>query len=89
MTVYITAVQPSSAQRHEHITRVWWLDSGNSTSKQMSTAQAVEWIRDGNRLFVAGVDAAAEVRVVDTTPPYLRTVADGKWSDNLLALPRF
>ena len=30
-----------------------------------------------------------KVGVVDATPPYLRTHADGVWTDNLLALPRY
>jgi hypothetical protein len=29
------------------------------------------------------------VLVVDSSPPYLRTYADGKWTDNLLALPKY
>ena len=29
------------------------------------------------------------VGVVDANPPYIRTHADGVWTDNLLALPRF
>ena len=89
MAVYVTAITPAGASQHEHIAGVWWLDSENSTSNQMSTAQAIEWIRDGNKLWVAGTTGAAEVQIVNAQPPYLRTVADNSYTDNLLSLPRF
>jgi hypothetical protein len=89
VTVYVTAISPASIKQHEHIAAIRWLDSGNSTSKTMTTAKAVEWLRSGNRLSVAGDTGPVEVRVVDGTPPYLRTVANGKYSDNLLALPTY
>jgi hypothetical protein len=55
----------------------------------MTTTQAVDWLNRGNKLYVAGETGAVEVRVVTATPPYLRTVADNSYTDNLLALPRF
>ena len=89
VTVYVTAINPASASQHQHIGGVRWLDSGNSTSKTMTTAQAVDWIRTGNKLVVAGDTGAVEVQVVEATPPYLRTVANATYTDNLLALPRY
>jgi hypothetical protein len=89
MTVYITAVSPGTADDHGAIAKVKWLNSADSTSSNMTTQQAVEWIRGGNELSVAGPGGAVEVRVVNATPPHLRTVANGKWADNLLSLPRF
>jgi len=48
----------------------------------------VEFINKGNSVYVqAGPDV--RVGVVDATPPYLRTYADGNWNNNLLSLPRF
>lgn len=89
MTVYITAISPGTAKQHEHIARVRWVDSKDSTSKVMSVAQAVGWLLNGNKLTVASDTGPVEVRAVDATPPYIRTVADEKYTDNLLALPRF
>jgi hypothetical protein len=89
MTVYATAVRPASAGSHQAITHIRWLDSRNSTSNTMSKSQAVEWVNDGHKLWVAGKDGPIEVRVVSATPPYLRTVRDNSYTDNLLALPRF
>jgi hypothetical protein len=89
MTVYVTAVTSSSARQHEHISGIRWLDTGNSTSKTMSTDECIAWLRKGNHMLVAGDTGPADVRVVEATPPYLRTVADGNYTDNLLALPRY
>jgi hypothetical protein len=89
MTVYVTAITPTSAQQHAHITGIRWLDAGNSTSKTMTTSLGVDWLNRGNKLWVAGETGAVEVKVVNANPPYLRTVADNSYTDNLLALPRF
>jgi hypothetical protein len=45
MTVYVTAISPSSVQRHEHIAGIRWLDSSNSTSNTMTASQAIEWLQ--------------------------------------------
>ena len=57
----------------------------------MSVDQAVSWIEKGNQVMVAGPDGPAVVQGVRVAgqPPYVRTVADGIWADNLLQLPRF
>jgi hypothetical protein len=90
MTVYVTAISPSSARQHEHITGIRWLDTSNSTSKAMTSAACIDWLRkSGNKMVVAGDKGPADVRVVEGSPPYLRTVADGNYTDNLLALPRY
>jgi hypothetical protein len=50
----------------------------------------VDWIKakDGDARAADGVDAV-KVGVVNADPPYIRTHADGKWTDNLLALPTY
>lgn len=91
MTVYVTAISPGSARQHEHITGIRWLNSDDSTSNTMSVSAAVGWLKEsaGNRMYVAGETGAAEVKVVNANPPYLRTVADNSYTDNLLYLPRY
>ena len=89
MTVYVTAISPPTAEAHELVTGLRWLDSNNSTSTTMTVAQAVRWIRRGGTLLVAGERGPVKLAVVDTTPPHVRTVADGGYGDNLLALPRY
>jgi hypothetical protein len=89
MTVYVTAITPRNAAEHHHITGIRWLNSGDSTSKTMSKQQAVDWVRKGNQLFVAGDTGAVAVIVVEAEPPYLRTAADGSYTNNLLGLPTY
>lgn len=89
MTVFFTAVSPQDADDHEAIEALWWLDTSNGTSASFSKATAVAWLNKGNQAWVADKDGKVEVRVVDGDPPYVRTYADGRHTDNLLALPRF
>lgn len=87
--VYVTAVHIEGAARHEHITSVKWRNPTSGATGQSSREQMVEWIGAGNQAYVSDGVRTVEVRVVDARPPYIRTWADGVWSDNLLALPRY
>ena len=86
--VYITAVHMSGGTRHEHISAVKWRNPGDGDTGESTKAAMVEWIEKGG---VAKVQSTPDVTVlvVHATPKYLRTYANGKWTDNLLALPRF
>ncbi|MDB5289448.1 MAG: hypothetical protein JWL69_689 [Phycisphaerales bacterium] len=68
---------------HEGITHV------GGPGWRLTRQQAIDAINNGSTTFytlVAG--RRAEVAVVQGThAPYLRTHADGTWTDNLLALP--
>lgn len=88
MTTYITGIRmsPPSANDHEHIAEVRWQQPGNSG--ESSRAEMVSFIDKGNEVYVHG-SPDAQVGVVDGNPRYLRTYADGLWSNNLLSLPRF
>lgn len=55
----------------------------------MTKQQAVEWVNEGHKLYVAGDEGPVSVHVVKADPPYLRTAADGSWTNNLVSLPRF
>jgi hypothetical protein len=70
---------------HEHITGIGLSDGARWTKQQAIGFLATS----GNSLYVVGTGISAEVGVVKDGPgaPYLRTHADGKWTDNLLALP--
>lgn len=89
MTMYVSAISPASATKHEGIARVRWINSSNSTSNVSTKEAAIDWLNKGNKFWVAGEDGPVEVRVVNASPPYLRTVKDNSYTDNLLALPRF
>ena len=92
MAIRITAVRLEGGQAHEHIVRLWWTNPANSQTGDNSRAQLVSWIETQNgKAYVEDAHGdRADVGVV--TPrygeKYLRTYADGKWTNNLLALPR-
>jgi hypothetical protein len=75
---------------HEHIAQVEWRNPADGETGRSSRAEMVDFI--ANKSGVAQVNDGrrkVDVKVVTATPPYLRTQADGFWTDNLLALPRF
>lgn len=93
MAIQITAVRLSpGGTAHEHITHLWWTNQTSGKTGDSTRAQVVDWIenqsgkaytsdRNGHRTEVAVVTPARGEK-------YLRTHADGVWTNNLLALPR-
>jgi hypothetical protein len=90
MALQATGIRLSGGYDHEHIALLWWTNPSAGTSGCDSRATVVRWIEDGVKVFVEQGGKRSEVAVV--TPKYgekyLRTRADGVWTDNLLALPR-
>lgn len=92
MAIKITAIRQSGGSGHEHITHLWWIDPASGKTGDNVRAQIVTWIEDeGGKAYAEdGAGNRADVAVI--TPQhgskYLRTQADGRWTDNLLALPR-
>lgn len=92
MAIQMTAIRLSGGTEHEHITHLWWTNPDNNKSGDNSRAQIVSWIEnDGGQAYVQ--DTAGNRAYVGVVTPahgekYLRTHADGKATDNLLALPR-
>ncbi|HTR74174.1 MAG TPA: DUF3892 domain-containing protein [Solirubrobacterales bacterium] len=89
--VYITAVHMSpGGSAHQHIADVRWRNPSSGATGENTRAKMVSWINDGGEARVTdGRGDDVRVYVVDATPPYIRTYADGVWTDNLLALPRY
>lgn len=87
--VNITARHMVGGQGHEHIARVRWVDPETDARGENSRAEMVAWINKGGKAFVVKGNLRVAVGVVNATPPYIRTYADGVWTDNLLALPEF
>ncbi|MET8978964.1 DUF3892 domain-containing protein [Streptomyces sp. NPDC004539] len=93
MAIQITAVRLSTGgTTHEHITHLWWTNQASSETGHSTRAQLVDWIENqGGKAYTSDrTGHRTEVAVV--TPArgekYLRTRADGVWTNNLLALPR-
>ena len=79
--------KPNRESRHEHITHIgntntgWQLSREAAISRIESKQESYYTIdRTTGRKVYVGV-----VREGGLKPPYLRTHADGKWNDNLLA----
>jgi hypothetical protein len=83
----ITQVHMVGGYQHDHIASVRWKTGGSSG--ESTRAQMVEFIEGGGKAYVTDGANTAYVGVVKATPKFIRTYADGKWTDNLLALPRF
>jgi hypothetical protein len=89
LPVYITAVRMTGGPGHEQIELVQWQNSATLESGHSTPEAAIAWIQAGGDLRVRD-PGGNEVRVgvVAAEPPYLRTHADGVWTDSLMALPR-
>jgi len=89
--VYVIAVHmEEGGSGHEHIAEVKWRNPQSGDTGKATCAAMVDWIKNkAGDARVSDGKVEARVAVVDATPPYLRTHADGKWTNNLLALPRY
>lgn len=87
--VYITQVRMSNGAGHEHIAEVRWRNPADGKTGATSRADMVAWIDGGGVAKVQDSRGDVEVQTVKGTPAYLRTVADGRYTDNLLYLPRY
>ena len=89
--IYITEIHLVGGTKHEHIANVRWQNPGGGQTQEASTAGMVAWLKEGGDHAARVRDGSTSVLVgvVNASPPYLRTHADGVWTDNLLALPRF
>jgi hypothetical protein len=85
--LYIIAIHLEGGDQHEHITKVKWQNENKSDTS--TKEQMISWINQGNKAYVTDGVKTVDVLVVNATPPYLRTYADGRWTNNLLALTRF
>lgn len=92
MAVRITHIRLSGGTSHEHIVRLWWTDPSTGERGENSRAEIVSWIENENgKAYVeqpAGNRADVGVVKPQYGEKYLRTYADGKWTNNLLSLPR-
>jgi hypothetical protein len=93
MSINITHVRLSAGgTQHEHITDLKWINSGDNKEGSSTKAVIVDWI-DVKKGQAYVESSATKVPVLVVKPsgmtPYLRTQANGVWTDNLLSLPRF
>lgn len=92
MSIKITNVRLSAGgYLDEHITELKWVNYEDGKHGESARSTLVEWIDGGGKAFVEANYTKVPVLVVRPTggSAYLRTQANGTWTDNLLALPRF
>jgi len=87
--VQVIQVHMVGGEHHEHIADVRWKNTQKGTTGESTRADMVKYIEGGGQAFVTDGVNSVWVGVVNATPKYIRTHADGKWTDNLLALPRY
>lgn len=93
MAIEITHVRYGGVTRTESaIVSYKWRNPSDSSVGSSDKPTLVDWIDNkGGQAYVGSGAARAEVGVVRpaSEQPYLRTYADGKWTNNLLSLPTF
>lgn len=92
MSIRITHIHLQGGQGHEHITSYKWVGIESSDSGTSDKPTLVDWVdKSSNHAYVGQGSGRAEVGVVRPARgnPYLRTYADGEWTNNLLSLPQF
>lgn len=92
MSIEIYAVHfEGTSKTHDAIESYKWRSS-DSPAGITNKPTMVQWIDDGGEAYVGQGATAAQVRAVHPTDgrrPFCQTVADGKWSNNLLSLTTF
>jgi hypothetical protein len=91
--IEITAIRMSTGgTKHEHITNLKWKNTTTNSEGSSTRQTIVDWLdKDSNQAIITSGSKTVFVGVVRpvTGSPYVRTYADGIWTDNLLALPRY
>jgi len=88
--VRVIKVHMVGGELHEHIAEVEWVDPATLDVGRSSRAGMVEFLeKPGSRAIVGEGANQVDVGVVRATPKYIRTYADGTWTNNLLSLPRY
>jgi ribosomal protein S8E len=93
MAIRITHIHLVGGTAHQHINNLKWVNVTTAKTGESTRAAIVDWLEKdtNNRAQVGTGTDAVRVHVVRPSSgvPYLQTYADGKWTNNLLALPRY
>lgn len=95
MAIRITCInkdQDNHQNPHEGITDFGWINKQTRATSKSTPAQMIEFLeRQNGKAYVEDrLGNVANIGVVATSwgTKYLRTYSDGKWTDNLLSLPK-
>ncbi len=92
MAIEIIGIRFGSTSRTEAaIASYRWRNLSDGQVKTSDKPALVKWVDDGGMAYVGSGNNQVSVRVVKPADqqPYLRTYADGRWTNNLLSLPTF
>lgn len=80
--------------KHEHIAEVKWRNVDTKKEGKNSRQAMVTWLDESDNNTAVVGDYPNDFVYVgtvhpDNSPAYIRTYANGDWTDNLLALPEY
>lgn len=94
MSVRVTCISKDVGNHenpHVAISNLGWVNEANGQTGNSTRLQMYNWIKNQDGYAYVKDNAGNTVRVgaAETAggTKYVRTYADGKWTDNLLALP--
>jgi len=94
MSVRITCISKAGGfheDPHVAITNLGWVNEANGQTGNSTRLEMYDWIQNqGGQAYVKdNLGNVVSVGTAETAggTKYVRTYADGKWTDNLLALP--
>lgn len=93
MSVRITCINKDAGDhndRHEAITHLGWINDETNVVGKSTRSQMVEFIEGGNKAYTKDSlnnIAYLVVRTSGSGNKFVKTIADGKETDNLLYLP--
>ncbi len=86
---WVTAVHMLGTTHHQHIGLLRWVDE-HGDSGVVSLNDAIELLRrNPSALQVQAQGGPRGLRVVEATSPYVQAHGDGRFTYDLLTLPRF
>lgn len=92
VAIEVTHIRLAGGYAHEHIVSYHWRNLSTGATGASDKPTMVAWVHDPqNHAYVGSGVSRVEVGVVrpNYEQPYLRTYADGQWTNNLLSLQRF
>jgi hypothetical protein len=93
MAIQCIGRRMSGGNGHEHISEIRWRDDSDGSTGHSTRATMVTYVETNGNEAVYCTDAAGRKVWVQVgsngSTRYIRTAANGKWADNLLALPLF
>ena len=88
--ILITHVHFDNGETHKHISRFKWEGTTSQKKGESTLSEMIEHIKKHpETVYTRDGENYAEILIIDDTPRYLRSQADGVLGNNLLNLPLF